>query len=52
MKRIFAFIALSLMLASCATPQQGREIAQERCGDNHFVDYYTYTDNVEKCNGF
>ena len=52
MKRIFALIALSLTLASCASPDQGREIAQERCGDNHFVDYYTQTQNVDRCNGF
>ena len=52
MKRIFALIALSLTLASCASQQQGREIAQERCGDDHFVDYYTQTQNIDKCNGF
>lgn len=52
MKRIFAIFALSLTLVSCASQQQGREIAQERCGDNNFVDYYTYRENLDRCHGF
>ncbi len=50
MKKIFALITLSIILVSCAGQEQSREIAQERCGDNHFVDYYTQVQNVDRCN--
>ncbi len=52
MKKTFALIALLIALTSCASPEQSREIAQEKCGDNYFVDYYTQVQNVDRCNGF